>query len=218
MFTKEEIIARRKAEIAQAQAEGLEPPKAGLNLALLIMSSALYRQRQWSGTDYAEHPVTVGMNKTRSETKRIIGVLHDVVEDSDWTLDDLRSCGFSERIVAGVDSVTKRDGEKYLDFIERCSHNPDGIDIKINDLEHNSTVSRNPSLLTDRNIEKLNLYIISYQYLTAVKKGKIEPGTKMSVFLAGRPDLCSNPALLARHSTNCAAGNRALPFPGAPRP
>lgn len=49
--------------------------------------------------------------------ERIVAVLHDVVEDNDdWTFDRLRREGFSENVVAGVESVTKRDGEDYMAF------------------------------------------------------------------------------------------------------
>jgi hypothetical protein len=188
-FSKQEILARRRAEIDDARARGAEPSRAGMNLALIILGSALYGAKQWSGDDYAEHPIIVGMTKTRSTVKQIIGILHDVVEDSDWTLDDMRTVGFSERIVRGVEAVTKRDGEQYLEFIERCSLNSDGIDVKINDLEHNSTHTRNNRLLTEKQIGKQNIYILSYNYLVAVKKGQIEAGSSIYDFMKKNPGL-----------------------------
>lgn len=199
-FSKQEILDRRRAEISQAHAEGAPVPQAGLSLALLILSSALYAQKQWSGADYSEHPLIVGMNKTRSHTKMIIGILHDVVEDSDWRIGDLRMMGFSERILAGIEGVTKGPHEKYIEFIERCSRNADSIDIKINDLEHNSTTSRNSRLLTPHQIDKLNIYVISYNYLVAVKKNEIKPGSSVRDFLRTRPDLDPGRALWEKFS------------------
>lgn len=199
-FSKQEILERRRAIVDGARANGQPAPAAGMNLALIILGSALYGAKQWSGDDYAEHPLTVGMTKTRSNTKQIIGILHDVVEDSDWTLDDLRAAGFSERIVRGVDSVTKRPGEEYLEFIERCSHNGDGIDVKINDLEHNSTHTRNKSLLTERQIGKQNIYILSYNYLVAVKKGEIAAGSSILDYMRRNPDLDVGRDLWGRYS------------------
>jgi hypothetical protein len=203
MFSKQEIISRRQQEAINNN--GTMPP-AGLNLAILILGSALYDQKQRSGKDYAQHPMVVGMTGTRSNTKNIIGVLHDVVEDSDWTLDDLKKCGFSERIVKGVDGVTKRPGELYLDFVKRCSFNPDSIDIKINDLEHNSLHTRDPNLLNDKGIKKTNLYKISYQYLVAIKKKKIQPGSKITDFINSEPLLKQNPNIQTLVTNNCSEG------------
>lgn len=202
MFTKQEIIRRRQAEIFNARARGENAPPAGLNLAVMILGSALYGKTQWSGEDYAGHPILVAVRNTRSTTKQIIGVLHDVVEDSDWTLDDLRDVGFAERVVAGVDAMSRRvdQGERYFDFIERCSLNKDATDVKINDLEHNSTHTRNISLMTPRVVEKQNLYIISYNYLVAIKKGEIERGSSIRAFVASRPELDPGEAVLDDHS------------------
>jgi (p)ppGpp synthase/HD superfamily hydrolase len=189
MFTKQDIIEQRRTEAFNALARGEQPPKAGLTLAALIMTCAHYTQKQWSGEDYAEHPLLVGLRNTRSTAKQIIGILHDVVEDGGWTLDDLRTVGFDKRIVDGVDGVTRREGEKYFDFIERCSLNADSLDVKINDIEHNSTWSRNHALMALSRVEKQNVYIISYNYLVAVKKGDIAAGTPMRDFVAARPAL-----------------------------
>ena len=107
-FTKEEIIDR----MVEKRVEFGDGARADFNLALLILGSALFEKRLKSGNDYGEHPVHVGMTNTRSTDKKVIGILHDVVEDSDWTLDDLRTVGFSERIVSAVDgriSVYRND-------------------------------------------------------------------------------------------------------------
>ena len=216
MFTKQEIIDRRRQEMAEEAARGETPRPGKLNLALLILSSALYKQRQWSGDDYAEHPLYVALTATRSTTKQIIGILHDVVEDSDWELDDLRACGFSERVVKGVEGVTKRDGEKYLDFVERCSLNPDSIDVKINDLEHNSTNTRNAAFPTEKALEKQKMYVISYQYLVAVKKGEVKPGSSISDFIATRPALTLANDLMAKYSSRYRQSPAPTPRPNGP--
>jgi hypothetical protein len=201
MFTKQEIIEQRRKEVFNALARNEEPPKAGVTLAALIMTCAHYTQKQWSGEDYAEHPLLVGLRYTRSTAKQIIGILHDVVEDGGWTLDDLRTVGFDERIVAGVDGVTRRPGEKYFDFIERCSLNGDSIDVKINDLEHNSTWTRNNALMPLSKVDKQNIYIISYNYLVAVKKGEVESGTAIQDYIAQHPQLDPGPYLLEENSS-----------------
>jgi hypothetical protein len=134
-----------------------------------------------------------------------------VVEDSDWTIADLRTMGFSERVLAGLAGVTKDPDEPYIEFIERCSKNPDSIDIKINDLEHNSTHTRNTALLTARQVAKQNIYIIAYNYLVAVKQGEIRAGSPVRNFIRTRPALDPGRELWQQFSRH--------PYdPPAPRP
>lgn len=200
MFTKQEIIERAE----KLKAESPDTYRADLNLALLILSSALFDKRLWSGRDYGEHPLHVGMTNTRSNTKKIIGILHDVVEDSDWTLDDLRRVGYSERIVSAVDAMTHREGEKYFDGMERCSKNPDGLDKKIEDLSHNMDTSRNERFLSQKDVNRLNKYSLSRAFLVAVKKKKVEPGSSIVDFARAREDfnkLETTEELLREHSS-----------------
>lgn len=168
--------------------------EAEMNLALFIMSGAMMRVKQHNGQDYSEHPIRVGFNKTGSYAKRIIGVLHDVVEDTDWTLQDLKDIGFSQRIIDGVDGVTLRKGESYFEFIERCSLNPDSIDVKLSDLDDNSDLTRSAGLADFDNprdarmIEKQRqVYAVSFHYLVSVKQGKTKPGTPMADFMNENP-------------------------------
>jgi (p)ppGpp synthase/HD superfamily hydrolase len=64
-------------------------------------------------------------------------MLHDVVEDADYDLDDLRKLGFNERVVAAVDAMSRRDGENYAEFIDRLKENPDAVIVKKADMECN---------------------------------------------------------------------------------
>tara|TARA_B100001179_G_scaffold68701_1_gene48057 strand:- start:346 stop:1005 length:660 start_codon:yes stop_codon:yes gene_type:complete len=191
MFSKEQILKQADEQKRECEERG-DIWRASENLALLIFSSALFDQKQWNGDDYAAHPLYVGYNGTRSTTKRIIGILHDVVEDSDWELDDLRKAGFSERVILGVESVTKREGEFYFDFIERCSCNPDGIDVKLNDLEHNMNMFRNDSLPSEKDMVRLQKYVMAKEYLVAVKKGEIHAGSPFADFVGSTPALNNN--------------------------
>ncbi len=157
-----------------------------LNTAIWIAATALHGQKTWDGNDYDSHYLRVGMNNTMSDAKRIIGVLHDVIEDTkgkgafEWTLDDLRRTGFSERIIQGVDAVTKRENEGYFTFIERGSMaGEDTIDVKMNDLKDNMDTSRNNGPDTEHSRIKNAAYRISYYYLLDVKKGDIEAGSSI---------------------------------------
>lgn len=195
VFTKQQIKERWFAERDAAIARGEKPPEAGISLALLILSSALFHQKDWSGQDYAPHPIHVGFNNTRSTIKQIIGILHDVPEDSEWEISDFIEMGFHERVIRGVDGMTRRDGENYVEFIERCgTSGDDAIDKKLEDLEHNSINTRTPHIVeTDHQVKKRHIYNIAYFYLVDIKKGKIEPGTPLVDFLKTRPEYAKEP-------------------------
>ncbi|MDB5492431.1 MAG: hypothetical protein JWO78_2280 [Micavibrio sp.] len=212
-----------KAEIKQRMIEKRkESPRnrADLNMALIILGSGLFEKRLWSDRDYGEHPLSVGLMNTRSLAKIIIGVLHDIVEDSDWTIEDLRQVGFSERVLSGVNAMTKPDDELYFDFIERCSLNKDATDKKIDDISHNLDLSRSDRLFDPvKDGERVNKYIVSKAYLVAVKKGRIEAGSSMVDFINSRDDFKNDVRvkfLVSQHSSHSAkpANDFVAPLPG----
>jgi len=207
LISKEEI----KQRIFEARAQGQDLP-AGYNLACLIASTALLGQRDKAGTEYMRHVNAVALHHTDSMTKMIIGTLHDVVEDTDWTLEDLREIGFSARVIAGVDGMTSRPGEPYFDFIVRGSRNPDVVDVKLHDLNHNLTQGRNNFLAGEKDLERINKYILAYNYLVAVKKAVIAPGSPFGAWMTTKaPQALQSPGLLAKYSSEAAS-----PAPPAP--
>lgn len=193
MFTKRKILE----QILELRArDAVLPP---FNLACFVASAALIDKTDKAGAAYAHHLIRVATGKTNSEVKMIIGMLHDVVEDSDWTLDDLRAAGFDERVVRGVDGVTARPGELYFDFIVRCGQNPDSLDIKLSDLRDNESQWRNNFLLGAKDVERLNKYIIAYNYLVDVKKG-LNPSTAMVTWMRHQSPRLQDWDLLRRYS------------------
>lgn len=171
-----------------------------INIALFIASTALHGKTVRSGGNYDPHYLRVAMSNTQSIDKWVVGILHDVVEDSDWELEDLHTICYPDKIVDAVDGLTKRQGELYFEFAERCSLNSISLDMKLKDLKDNMDWSRNIEFPTERQIMKQKAYIVTYQYLLAVKKGKTAAGTPMNEFMASRPEL-NDPALLAEFST-----------------
>ncbi len=182
-FSKEEIIQR----MAEKRASEGSNVRADYNLALIILGSALFEKRLKSGEDYGTHPVHVGMSNTRSLKKKIVGILHDVVEDSDWTLDDLRAVGFRAEIVDAVDAMTHREGELYFDSIERAGLNLIGTDKKIEDLTHNMDMSRHYGMVSAKDVERTNKYKISHAYLVGIKKGDVARGSRVIDFVRSSP-------------------------------
>jgi (p)ppGpp synthase/HD superfamily hydrolase len=127
-----------------------------LENAIALAAKAHSGQVDKAGAPYILHPLRM-MLKLATPEERMAAVLHDVVEDCGVTLDDLRTGGFSEAVVAAVDALTKRDGESYEDFVARAALDAVGRRVKLADLEDNSDLSRiaNP---TPSDFERLEKY------------------------------------------------------------
>ena len=121
-------------------------------------------QTDKAGKPYIEHPLRV-MNQVESEEEKIVAVLHDIVEDTDISLDDLRNEGFSKEVVDAVECLTKQDGENYDSYIERISFNPLAVKIKLADLEDNRDLTRLPEV-TDKDLERVEKYDKALEKLT----------------------------------------------------
>jgi (p)ppGpp synthase/HD superfamily hydrolase len=106
---------------------------------------------------YMLHPLRI-MLRMSSIDERIVAVLHDVCEDCPgWTFDRLRREGFSDRIIDALDSVTKRDGEEYEDFVRRAVANPIGGRVKLADLLDNIDLSR-IAAPSERDFQRIEKY------------------------------------------------------------
>lgn len=118
-----------------------------LNKAIEIANRAHKDQVDKAGAPYILHPLRVMMAQ-ENEIERICAVLHDVVEDTEITLDDIREEGFSEEIVGALDCLTKRVGESYDDFIDRILGNETACRVKLSDLCDNMDITRikNPTV------------------------------------------------------------------------
>ena len=135
-----------------------------LQRAIEIATQAHQGQFDKSGKDYIGHPLRV-MEMGRTEEEKIAGVLHDVVEDSDWTFEALEAEGYSQEIIAALKCVTKlSENENYDDFIERVKKNPLAVAVKINDLTDNMDIRRLP-YLSDKDIKRLKKYLKAYKKL-----------------------------------------------------
>jgi (p)ppGpp synthase/HD superfamily hydrolase len=112
-----------------------------LERAICIAASAHAGQVDKAGAPYILHVLRV-MLAMSSEEERIVAVLHDVLEDTPWTVDGLRAEGFGDRIIDAIDGLTRRDGESYEEFIQRAAANAISRRVKLADLADNSDLSR----------------------------------------------------------------------------
>lgn len=127
-----------------------------LEKAISIAAQAHDGQRDKAGAPYILHPLRV-MMKMATEVEQITAVLHDVVEDTDWTMERLRQEGFHGEMLAALDCLTRQNGEEYEKFIARVKLNPLAIKVKIADLEDNLDVLRLKEV-TDADTKRLEKY------------------------------------------------------------
>ena len=108
-----------------------------------------------AGAPYIFHPLRV-MFSVSEPFERMSAVLHDVVEDTDITLDDLLAMGFPREVVDAVDALTKRDGESRMDAAARAAENNIALKVKLADLADNMDLGRlgDPSEKDRRRVEE----------------------------------------------------------------
>lgn len=134
-----------------------------LEEAILLAVEAHQGQKDKAGMPYILHPLRM-MSKMRTEAEMMTAVLHDVVEDTGWTLDDLRQKGFPEQVVHAVDCLTRRPGEDYMVFVKRSTTDPLARRVKLADLEDNMDIRRIRQM-TEADPERLARYIRAWQFL-----------------------------------------------------
>lgn len=130
-----------------------------LSRALIIAAQAHAGQLDKAGQPYSLHPLRVMLAQT-DETARIVGLLHDVVEDSSITLNDL-AADFSSPVVAAVDALSRRGGESYDAYIDRVMTNRLAGMVKRADLLDNLNRSRSGGAVSSEKIA---------QYRAALKR------------------------------------------------
>ena len=136
-----------------------------LEKAIQIAVEAHAGTKDKGGKAYILHPISV-MMRVETEEEKIVAILHDVVEDTDWTFDALRKEGFSETVIEALETVTKySEEEDYDDFIQRSLKNEIGRKVKIADLRENLDVTRIGEL-TEKDIERINKYKRALKTLT----------------------------------------------------
>lgn len=125
--------------------DGMTRTMNPIERAILILLHAHRGQVDKAGEPYVLHPLRV-MQRVKSQEARLVALLHDVLEESDVSLDSLRREGFPEAVLQAVECLTRRKGEAYPAYIERVRKNPLAVEVKVADLEDNLVVTRLPSM------------------------------------------------------------------------
>ena len=127
-----------------------------LERAIAIAAHAHAGQVDKAGACYILHPLRV-MLRLDTPAERMAAVLHDLVEDTAWTLEQLRAEGFPTEVVDAVDALTRRPGESYEAFVQRAGAHPIGRRVKLADIADNLDLGR-IAAPTERDHARLERY------------------------------------------------------------
>ncbi|MGB5106123.1 MAG: HD domain-containing protein [Candidatus Zixiibacteriota bacterium] len=147
-----------------------------LDKAAEIAASAHRGQVDKYGQPYILHPIRV-MARLDSIESKIVAILHDVVEDSEITIDDLRAHGFSDQIIEAVILLTKGEDQDYTQYVSRLAHNPLARAVKLADLEDNMDLRR-MTTLTDADFKRLQRYHWAWLFLNEIKQSGKHGGSQ----------------------------------------
>ena len=137
---------------------------SSLNRAIEIATKSHEGATDKYGAPYINH-VTRVMNMGANDNEKIVGVLHDVIEDTHWTFEDLEKEGFSKEVIDALRCVTKTsEDEDYQEFTNRVKINPLAVKVKLNDLTDNLDIKRMPVVL-ESDLKRLNKYLKAYNEL-----------------------------------------------------
>ena len=138
---------------------------ATLERAIAIAARAHEGQVDKAGAPYILHPLRM-MLAVDTPDARMAAVLHDVVEDTDVTIEQMRAEGFPPEVLHAVEALTKRPEEEddYEAFIRRVAPNPLAREVKLADLRDNCDLSR-IARLTEKDLARVEKYKRAIQYL-----------------------------------------------------
>ena len=138
-----------------------------LERAIEIAQEAHKGVKDKGGHDYIHHPIRV-MHAMSNDQEKIVAILHDVVEDSDWTFDRLKEEGFEDSMIESLRCVTKySEEEDYQEFIKRAATNKIATKVKMADIEDNLDLSR-LGTLTEKDLTRIEKYKKALKHLKAL--------------------------------------------------
>lgn len=139
-----------------------------LNKAIKLACEAHDGQFDIAGKPYILHPLRL-LIKLKNIDEMQVAVLHDVVEDSDMTLEVLRKEGFEESVLQAIECLTKKTGEDYSDFISRVLLNDLARKVKIEDIKDNMDLSRLDKV-EEKDLERIAKYHAALKRLESQSK------------------------------------------------
>ena len=160
--------------------------------ALQLSFEAHKDQKDKSGMPYVYHPFHLA-EQMRDENTTIVALLHDVIEDTDYTLGDIKAMGFPDEVIDALALMTHDKSVPYMDYVAKIKSNPIARAVKQADLRHNSDLSRVNTvdgkairrvqkyadaikLLTDKSTTTENLGFACYAEKSVSLRGRIVDG------------------------------------------
>ena len=130
-----------------------------------IAKKAHLGQVDKAGEDYIKHPEKVA-SFVKTDEEKTVAYLHDVIEDTELTLEDLYECGFSKEVIEAVDIITKKRGEDYQSYLNSVKKNKLARAVKLADLRHNSDLTR-LAKVTEKDIKRKEKYQKAIDFLNS---------------------------------------------------
>lgn len=132
--------------------------------ALKLCFEAHKEQKDKSGMPYVFHPFHLAEEMTTEETT-IVALLHDLVEDTNYTIEDLTHLGFDQAITDAIALMTHAEGVDYMDYVRKIKSNPIARKVKLADLRHNSDLSRLDAV-DEKALQRREKYIKAIELLS----------------------------------------------------
>ena len=130
-----------------------------------IAKKAHLGQVDKAGEDYIKHPEKVA-SFVKTDEEKAVAYLHDVIEDTELTLEDLNEYGFSKEVIEAVDIITKKRGEDYQSYLNSVKNNKLARAVKLADLRHNSDLTRLIKV-TEKDIKRKEKYQKAIDFLNS---------------------------------------------------
>ena len=132
--------------------------------AMKLCFEAHKDQTDKSGLPYVFHPFHVA-EQMHDEKTTIVALLHDVVEDTSYTLQDLRAIGFNQEVLDAIALMTHDKNVPYMEYVAKIRENPIARAVKLADLRHNSDLTRMDEI-TETELKRVEKYKAAMQLLT----------------------------------------------------
>ena len=116
-----------------------------------------------SGIPYVFHPLHLA-EQMKDEDTTIVALLHDVIEDTDYTFADLEAMGFEEKIIEALKLMTHEEGVPYMDYVAKIKENPIAKAVKLADLQHNSDLTR-LDVVDEKALKRKEKYTAAAEFL-----------------------------------------------------
>ena len=133
--------------------------------ALKLCFEAHKNQIDKSDMPYVFHPFHLA-EQMKTEETTVVALLHDVVEDTDYTLEDLSNMGFDKPIIDALALLTHDPEIEYMDYVKAIKSNPIAKAVKLADLRHNSDLTR-LDIVTEKALERQQKYLKAIAFLEA---------------------------------------------------